>query len=380
MKRNITIIGASISGLTTAWSLARAGVPVQIFEAQAPFQPAERTLIVTPAFLKLIGNTTDLILNRITTFELISPRNSVRISLREPDLVLDRARLLSLLVQRVESAGGKIFFGHRLTSIHANRNHQILQFITGKDKEWSTSAFKLLGADGVNSTVSTMFNKADSLEQVGLAQARVLLPPDLSPNIVRVWFDRTTTRFFYWLIPESPKNGVLGVIAESLSEAQQLLDRFISAQGFVTIDYQVGANVPLYPLNWNTASTGNGQVLLVGDAAGQVKVTTVGGVVTGMRGGLAAARSILNNTPYDVELRSLRSELLSHAIVRYVLDYFTDEDYDQLLKMLNRQTLKVLSRYHRDNLLKILWLILLSQPNWLLLTMRVLMKVSNNKH
>ena len=40
-----------------------------------------------------------------------------------------------------------------------------------------------------------------------------------------------------------------------------------------------------------------GRVYLVGDAAAQVKVSTVGGVVTGFRGALAVSESILNGWP-----------------------------------------------------------------------------------
>ena len=53
---------------------------------------------------------------------------------------------------------------------------------------------------------------------------------------------------------------------------------------------------------------GNGSVYVVGDAAGQVKVTTVGGIVTGFRGALGVAEAILYGGA-SAELRSLRREL-----------------------------------------------------------------------
>ena len=370
---SITIVGASVSGLIAAYHLARAGAPVRVFEAQAPFRPAERTLIVTPAFLRLLEDPSGVILNRVTAFELLSARRAVRIPLREPDVILDRARLLSALARRVEEAGGEILLGHRLTALHSGHTRLILRFATGENRERWVPAFRVLGADGVRSTVARALEE-DRLERVGLAQARVLLPADLPPDTVRVWFDRTATRFFYWLIPESPQTGAAGVIAESPGEARRLLEHFLSAQGLSSLDWQEAAEVPLFPLRAGRAPLGNGRVLLAGDAAGQVKGTTVGGVVTGMRGGLAAARSLLHNTFYDAELRPLRGELFAHALVRRVLDGFTDEDYDQLLGMLNRRTLAVLGRHHRDSLARALWLVLLSQPRWLVLGARALVR------
>jgi flavin-dependent dehydrogenase len=368
------IVGASISGLTAAYYLARAGVPARLFEAQAPFQPAERTLIVTPAWLRLLEGTPDeVVLNRIAAFELISAGASARIPLREPDVVIERARFLQWLVQRVREAGGEVLFGHRLTAIHPGRTHLILRFTTGENRERWVPTFRVLGADGVHSAVARAIGE-DGLERVGLAQARVPLPPDLPPDTVRVWFDRATTRFFYWLIPESPQTAAAGVIAENPGEARRRLEDFLRGHGLSPLGWQEEAEVPLFPLQAGRAPLGNGRVLLAGDAAGQVKVTTVGGVVTGMRGGLAAARSLLHHTFYDAELRSLRGELFTHALVRRVLDSFTDEDYDELLGLLNGRTLALLGRYHRDELARALWQSLLSQPGWLFLGARALVR------
>lgn len=371
---HIPIIGASVAGLSAAYHLARGGMGVRVYEAQAPFRPAERTLIVTPAFLRLMdAEPGEVVLNRIAAFELISARRSVRIPLREPDVVLDRAALLRLLARRVQEAGGEILFGHRLTEVHCDRSVSVLRFSIGKNRQRLVPTPYLLGADGVRSVVARALGD-DGLRRVGIAQVRVSLPHDLSPDTVRVWFDRTTTRFFYWLIPESPRVGAAGLIGGSVEEARRLLERFLSVQGLEPLDWQQGAEVPLFPLRPGRAPKGDGRVLLVGDAAGQVKVTTVGGVVTGMRGGLAAARALLHRTSYGAELLPLQHELTFHAIVRQVLDGFTDADYDRLLELLNERALAVLSRRHRDELAGALWPLLLSQPRWLLLGARALMR------
>jgi len=347
---------------------------VRVFEAQVPFRPAERTLIVTPAWRQLLDfDPGEAVLNRVSAYELISARASARIPLQEPDLVIDRARFLQVLVRKVQEAGGEVLFGYRLTEIQMGSQWWILRLGAGENRERWVPAARVLGTDGVHSTVVRALGK-DGLERVGLAQARVPLPPDLAPDTVRVWFDRATTRFFYWLIPESPHTGVLGVVAESPARARDLVEQFLSARGWEALAWQEEGLAPLFPLRFGAPPMGDGQVLLAGDAAGQVKVTTVGGVVAGMRGGLAAARAILNHTFYDAELRPLRQELAFHALVRRVLDGFTDEDYDALLNLLNRPALAVLSRYHRDELVRALWRLLLSQPRWLLLGARALVR------
>lgn len=367
----VAVVGASVAGLTAAWRLARAGRPVRVFEAQTRFRAAERTLIVTPAFLSLVDDPSELVLNRVANYELISARRSVRISLREPDIVLDRAGLLSVLVRQVQKEGGQVLFGHRLVGLHRDDSRVLLRFATREGGQQEVPACDVVGADGARSRVARAIGLS-GVERVGLAQARVSLPSDLPCGTVRVWFDRSTTRFFYWLIPESRWVGALGVIAESPREARALLKRFLAAQALPLLEWQPAAEVPLFPLRMGRVPLGDGRVLLVGDAAAQVKATTVGGVVTGMRGGLAAVHSILHRTPYRAALRPLQAELLVHALVRRVLDGFTDEDYDRLLGLLNRRTLEVLGRYHRDGLVGALWRVLLSQPRWLALGIRAL--------
>lgn len=367
----IPIIGASAAGLFAAYHLARQRVPVQVYEAQAPFQPAERVLIVTPAFLRLLDfDPQQAILNRIAGFELLSGRASTRIPLEEPDIVLDRARFLHLLARLVEEKGGEIRFGHRLTGIQTDSASPILRFAIGEGRERWVPARRVLGADGLGGTVARAVGQ-DRLEAVALCQARVSLPGDLPPDTVRVWFDRATTRFFYWLIPESPQTGVAGLIAERSGQARQLLKQFLQAQNLEPLDWQEG-QAPLFPLSFGRAPLGNHRVLLVGDAAGQVKATTVGGLVAGMRGALAAVRSLLRQTPYAGEVRGLQRELAMHTLVRRVLDGFTDEDYNCLLRLLNRRTINLLSRHNRDGLARILWRLMLVQPRWLVLGARAL--------
>ena len=372
-KRNeaVIVVGASVAGLFAAYQLAKAGRQVRVYEAESALSPDARTLIVTPAWLQLLDfDVEDTILNRTRTFELFSQGASARISLREPDVILERSRFMQLLASKVQEAGGKLIFDHRLEAVQNSGGAPVLHFRNGHGLE-ELRATTVIGADGVHSTVAPEVQR-DGLKRVFIYQARVPLPADLPADTVRVWFDRESTRFFYWLIPESPHTGAVGLIGDTETEAKQALEHFMKVHDLNPIEYQE-AWVSMYPPRFRpTARLGDGRALLVGDTAGQVKVTTVGGVVTGMEGAAAAARAIINGTSYRKELRSLRRELSAHALVRYVLDGFTGEDYDQLLELLNPQTVGILSEYHRDELFHSIWRLLSVHPRWLLLGARAL--------
>ncbi|MFW5926200.1 MAG: tetratricopeptide repeat protein [Myxococcota bacterium] len=52
--QDVIVVGASVAGLYAAYRLAQAGVRVRVFEAQPELNPEARTLIVTPAWLRML--------------------------------------------------------------------------------------------------------------------------------------------------------------------------------------------------------------------------------------------------------------------------------------------------------------------------------------
>ena len=113
-------------------------------------------------------------------------------------------------------------------------------------------------------------------------------------------------------------------------------------------------------------------MFLVGDAGGQVKVSTVGGIVTGFRGAIGVSESIVKGVE-SRELRSLRRELDLHLLIRRTIHRFRQADYSRLVDLMNDSTRRSLSQYTRDEASRVLWNITLSQPRLLLLALRGLL-------
>jgi hypothetical protein len=103
-----------------------------------------------------------------------------------------------------------------------------------------------------------------------------------------------------------------------------------------------------------------------------VKVSTVGGTVTGFRGAMGVVESILGGGD-SRELRSLRRELDLHLLLRRSLHHFQQSDYSRLVDMLNDPTKQSLAEYSRDEAWKILWRVCLRQPRLVLLGLRGLL-------
>ncbi|MGH7469805.1 MAG: FAD-dependent monooxygenase [Longimicrobiales bacterium] len=368
------VVGGSCAGLRTAEMLAERGQRVLLVERKPALDRLARTWIVTPHLEPVLGfQPHEAIVHRTGVMRLLAGRVQQDVRLQVPDLVIERARLLPLLATRARTAGATLALQTAVTNLSpVPGGFQIMARQTGQGDPIVLLARNVVAADGVRSTIARQFDPRPR-RAVPIVQAQVALPPGYDPDVTAVWFERARTRFFYWLIPESTTTGALGLIAEQPGNARALLEDFLQEHGFTAQSFQ-GALIPLHQpfrrLEWNW---GGHRVLLVGDAAAHVKVTTVGGLVSGLWGALAAARAITEQTSYTRELRGLHAELHVHDLMRWVFDRFTQADYVHMLGLLGPGLHAILGRHNRDTVAQSKWSLLAAQPRIVALAARVVL-------
>jgi flavin-dependent dehydrogenase len=371
------VVGGSAAGLFTASLLARQGVPVRVFERIETLEPEERTLIVTNRMLALLGRAAQKsVVNEIRHFELFTDGRAATVTLKHPDLIIERRTLIQGLAEEAQRSGASIELGRRFHTLHPNGRGLVLEIDRCDDgNREEVRADTIVGGDGASSRVAHAAGWAP-LETVPLVQAIVPLPKDMSPDTARVWFVPQDTPYFYWLIPESATRAALGLIGVTGPETRYHLEKFLEKRKLDPIEFQ-GARIPLYK-KWVPVrrQVGRGSVYLVGDAAGQVKVTTVGGIVTGFRGALGVVQAIVDGS--FSELHTLRRELDLHLLLRRSLHDFQQADYSRLVDLLNDPAKQSLAEYSRDEAWKILWRVCLSQPRLVLLGLRGLLSRSRS--
>ncbi len=372
-RQNIAVIGGSAAGLFAARLLAQRGLAVRVLERTDALEPEARTLIVTRRMRNLVGDAAQSsILNEIYRFELFTDGRAATVTLQQPDLIIERRALIQRLAEDAARSGAKIELGRRFHSLRAEGDGLAVEVERCADgSRDEIRADTVIGGDGATSPVARAAGWAP-MPTVPLIQAIVPLPKDMRADTVRVWFMPQDTPYFYWLIPESSQRGALGVIGESGPKTRRCLEQFLEKRRLEPIEFQ-GARIPVYrrwiPVKRNV---GRGSVYLVGDAAGQVKVSTVGGIVTGFRGALGVAESILNGGS-SRELKALRRELDFHLLLRRSMHGFQQSDYSQLVDLLNDSTKQPLCTYTRDEAWKILWRVWLRQPRLILMGLRGLL-------
>ncbi|HJX09445.1 MAG TPA: NAD(P)/FAD-dependent oxidoreductase [Candidatus Binatia bacterium] len=362
----VLIVGGSAAGLFAAYLLAREGKRVRLFDANDVQHTVSRTLITTSRLTEVLGFfPQEAVVNEINEIEIFSRQRSVTIPMTHADLVVERAAIVRLLARKALQAGVEIRGGCKFLNLDpAEGGVTVTIHDTHRDRIEKFKTTTLIGADGTFSRVAKIADR-NGHETTPILQAIVKLANGARPKTTQVWFQPEDTPYFYWLIPESQKRAAVGFIAEEGNQAKSKLAQFLSRRGLEPVEMQA-ARIPAYTHTtrpWRRMA--GSDIYLVGDAASQVKVTTVGGLVTGLRGAKAAADAVLQRRDYLKELRPLRGELSLHLLIRTILNRFHSADYDRLLDLLNQKTIRLLGLYNRDQAARMLFRVLLAQPRLL---------------
>lgn len=280
----IIIVGAGPAGCYTGQLLKSMGFqPVLVEEHLSLGQPVHCAGIVSKDFLTLLkpflGD--DVVIKKINGFVINTPWQET-FSIKKEDVaaVLDREKLELDL-----GKGLDINLGERVTSVSQNKDKYLVQTASGKKYE----ADILIGADGVNSLVRKFllqncrkdinkfpiplnyyFGLQYEIRLSGSGSLR-----DITSDDIQVFF-RSDVPFFIWMFWENDHTIKAGMIT---NQSKNILPDFIKDMGIKgKIVNVLSGRIPV-----GFIPTSFQQIALVGDAAGQVKSLTGGGLSFGLQ-------------------------------------------------------------------------------------------------
>ena len=352
----ITIVGAGPIGSYTAYLLAKRGIKAEGYEEHnAIGKPIQCTGIVSSEFSKIIPLNDKFVVNRLNKVKIFSKHRKA--VLKIDDIVIDRAKFDKWLSDRAKKKGVKFYLNHKYMGIAEGK----VVFADKKNKVIKKDFDKIIGADGPLSDVAKsnrMFGKRKFYTGI---QARV--KGNFDKDAYEVYLGSICPDFFAWIVPESEKIARIGLASKK--DANIKFKNFLEAKKITNkniIDRQAG----LIPIWDKMVIIDRKNIYLIGDAAAQVKATTGGGIVPGLKAAKILIKCICGNKDYRKGLFRLNRELRIHKMIRKMLDKFDDEDYDNLVEMLaNSRVKKVLYRQNRDNGLKLMIKLLLAEPRFL---------------
>ena len=165
----------------------------------------------------------------------------------------------------------------------ANAEREGAKVIYSKKMEKPFPEGTIIGADGPNSTVASSFLFPRIPRFVGTAQAEVRYDGAM-PEFARVFLSNERfPGFFAWLIPKNEEIADMGAGCVLPGNPRRALDSLSKYAGIPIPKEQRHFILPLMQRPLTAARIRKRNILLAGDAAGQVKSTTGGGVVFGTK-------------------------------------------------------------------------------------------------
>ncbi|MEM3781720.1 MAG: NAD(P)/FAD-dependent oxidoreductase [Candidatus Micrarchaeaceae archaeon] len=333
MKSETCVIGAGTAGLLLASSAAKMGLKVSVYDTKArPGMPPSASGILSIKGLDGLGIPyMSAVRNTLYGARIHAGSAQLTVLAKEKKAyVLDRPALNEILISEAEKNGARIVLGSR---------------ITARELDVFSRSCIIAGADGAVSMVSKHFRMGAIRKYVLTYKAVFELPND--ERSVDLYFDNSIAPgFFAWLCPISKYEVEAGIgVDSSRGNAKLAFSRFMAkyAKSVLGDSKMLNAYASIIPISSAKQIVNEEhEVLLVGDAAGQVKASTGGGIIYGGNAALMAAKAIyehvMHNAPlgaYSASFSKLfGTDMRLHGLVRLLYSSLSPGSMSLLIKAL----------------------------------------------
>lgn len=336
------IIGAGPSGLSTALSASMGGVKVAVLEehGEVGFLNARCGGLVSERCIRNLKLSLkgEYILNRVSEAVVYSPSSSLlTIKLGCECFVLNRVAFEKALASKALNNNAEIYTGIKVKKLNFYKEHVEIETTNGAFK--SGIAVDASGALSIF-TEAVLGLKPSLRKPIPSAQAEAKVN-GLNEDQVHVFLGRRIAPgFFGWIIPLNSNKVRIGLACERgnpMLFLKNLLKKLNVKEVYSITKWPVITGGPL-------PKTFNSRFLSVGDAAGQSKPTTGGGIFTGTLCGLIAGVAIarkaeedLANAPsiYEKTWRKLLEyEFKMQRLYRRIFRRLDDETLDYAVSLL----------------------------------------------
>ncbi|MBM4240187.1 MAG: NAD(P)/FAD-dependent oxidoreductase [Euryarchaeota archaeon] len=302
IETDVLVVGAGPAGSTAAKHAAFNGADVILIDKKSEIGAPKRCAEgVSKEGLKKLGikPKSRWVTHEIENVRLVSPNGTVvwlnqdKVKLPEAGYVLERKVFDKHMAMDAARAGAKIKI-KTLAKGLKKEGDQIIVNAESMGESFDIRAKIVIGADGPESRVgrwaglNTVFMPKHMESGVQFEMVRVELE---DKNSLEFYFGSLAPGGYAWIFPKGDDiaNVGLGVLpTKTKKSAYQHLLEFVKSCPATKNAQAVEINVGGVPVGGPVRNMVTDNVMIVGDAAGQVNPLTGGGIISGMTGGLFA--------------------------------------------------------------------------------------------
>ena len=354
-KFDVVIIGASISGTYLTYLLSKFNLKIAVIEEHEeiglPFQCAG---IVSKKLTQLIDLPEDIKLNQVKVAKIFSPSGIfIKLSGEEQPYIIDRVALDKLFYQRIKSNNKiKYYLEEKfITFKYITEKHKKSVLIETNKRKLKSKM--LVGCDGPLSSVSKLMGIRNKV----IYATQIRIKANFYQNEAVMWFDPRWKELFGWVVPEGNNIYRIGLgSSKNVAKNFQIFLKKIGVDFNDKLDQQ-GGIIPYGIMNKSAFDN----ILLLGDAAGQVKATTGGGIVMLLTAAKYAAfciKSCFKNNKFSKKYikklygkpckATIGKQLKVHFLIRTFFETLTSEDYDTLFQIVKTNKIEEIVSLYGD--------------------------------
>ena len=287
---DVAVIGAGPAGVMAAWKSAESHARTLLIEREgSPGKKvcAEGVLAdaLTDAEVKPLP---EFVANEISGAFLYAPDEAKRVNVGGEGYILDKPAFLRVLADRAEKAGAVARYSTSVEDIE--RQDGLIEIRSKTDGEPSSvKARVVIGCDGTGSILARRFFPRKNYQAITALQYSMTNceVEDESKLEIYVGHEKAPAGYI-WVFPKGKGDANVGIGVKGAG-AKMLLDKFIDkhpkAFGSAQVERTLAAPVPV---GGEVESYVADNMMLCGDAAGQVIPLTGAGIHTGLVAGRIA--------------------------------------------------------------------------------------------